>query len=248
MNRAFPDHEIHTRSLAISGCMPADFTEKSQQLFDLSMVTSLTLSDCNLYLLTEHLAPVVELRNLTHFQCDTRDSFFPAHSSILHSFFTRNESLKHVHLNICSIADEILAPSQLESGSSAATGSFLWPLRRRLESLSWHDPGGYSTIHFSVKISSTSLTARSLECICHNFPRLQQLGIEAPEELHLSEDEKAKQTSVLHWKGRQTFLTYLVSRKKYLPSDCYMPAELMFHRSRSHISSISELSSFTKSL
>jgi hypothetical protein len=239
--------KVCAKGLSISGCMPVVFTSKLHLMFDLNMLTSLSLFDNNLYLLVEHLAPFAELRNLTRFQWNTRDSMMPEHTSILHDFFVRNAGLEHVHLSVSSIGGVICAPDQVGSEPVVATGSLLlWPLRHQLRTLAWHDAGGMRATFLSITFSSNSLTVKSFEFVCRNFTRLQQLAVQAPEQLHICEREIAQQTELWHWKGRQTFLTYLVSPSHFIICSSNNGTDV--HRSRSYISKIWRLSIYARDI
>jgi hypothetical protein len=197
-------YTIQTETIVISGYMPMGFIAKACHLIDLSMLTSLRLFDINLWLLLNGLAPVVELCNLTRFQCYTRDGISSRRDpSILHDFFQRNKSLKHVHMSMSGMDDiPICAPKQLDTESSTATASYLWPLRDRLESLIWHDSYPRCSDCYGAQCSVTHLNARWFDFLCRNFPHLQQLGLKGEQQPNLLEAELAT--------CREKVLTYLV--------------------------------------
>jgi hypothetical protein len=174
-------HRISTRSLTITGCMPRSFGDKVGEIFDWSMLTCLNLFEGNLWLLQDIHAQqydTPEFCNLVRFQCYTSDHIFEHDTTMLHSFFERNESLRHILLSISGIARlPVDTPEQLELDNPTIGDYFvLWPLRHQLQTLVWHNP---SQAHRPTQVKP--LSARSLECICRNFTQLRELGITAPQ-------------------------------------------------------------------
>jgi hypothetical protein len=173
--------QISTRSLSIAGCMPRSFGDHIGAMFDWSMLTSLNLFEGNLWLLQDilgHHFDTPTFCNLVRFQCYTLDHIFEQDTFILHEFFTQNQSLRHVLLSISGVARlPVDTPERLELDNPTIERYFiLWPLRHQLRTLVWHNPSkAYRSTHVKP------LSASSLECICQHFPRLQELGITAPE-------------------------------------------------------------------
>jgi hypothetical protein len=155
----------------MSGCMLLALASKLRHMFDLSMLTSFTVFDSILYLV-QGMASTAELCNLTHFRCSTVDSMSSQHSDDFYTLFAWNNSLEHVYLSISWIGSVICLADQPELEHTPTAASILWPLRHRLRSLVWHEPGDVEPDEFADQSSGNGLTARSFDCTCGNFPRL----------------------------------------------------------------------------
>jgi hypothetical protein len=205
--------KIRTRRLTIHGCMPTGFTSNIPRMFDWSMVSSLSLFDGNMSLLFDGIASIPELCNLVHFQCCTISVIRPEESRVWQRFLERNRNLKHIQLGMIMLAQLPIRSPQQEAGESSASDmdSPLWLTHHRLRSLAWYDA------LYDSRATQVSTVGAALSLICHNLPRLQELGIAAPPGAH----DSAGIVSV------DSLLQSLVS--KYLSeasTRCYMRADL----------------------
>ncbi|KAL5116569.1 hypothetical protein ACEQ8H_005565 [Pleosporales sp. CAS-2024a] len=177
-------HKISAGSLTIIGYLPPGLGGKLDQMFNWSMLTSLSLLEGDLCLFQDVLAArrsILGLCNLLYFQCYTDDCIFERYIIMLHDFFKQNNRLKHVLLSISGLARLRLDISeQLQLSESNMEESFIfWPLRHQLETLVWHDPIRIPPLgHFGIQ--REPIGAKALQCLCDNFPQLQELGIMAP--------------------------------------------------------------------
>jgi hypothetical protein len=196
-------HMIRSRTLAMSGYMPLGFTWDIPQMFDLSMVTILVLNDFNLDVLVDTLAPANALCNLVQFRCTSLDILMPEYVSTLQSFFERNAPLKHVQMSLVGLSD---FPSHLIGTATTEfvdPNSFLWSLRRQLQSLAWYDPQRTISDDSDSRVLMGYLSLSSLQSLSRNFPCLQQLGIKAP--------DQPNTFAIEHISWKEHLLAYLVS-------------------------------------
>jgi hypothetical protein len=184
--------------------MPLPFTRTMPRFFDLSVLTKLSLFDCNLSLLLDDLAPAVEVTNLTHFECSTRDMVAVDHTEVLQDFFERNTRLEHLRLSLCLLADlPMRSPHPANEEEESAEEVLIWPLRGKLRTLSWHDSQPTQFTEGPFNWQKGFLYSQSLEWICQEFPKLRQLGFKAPESTGITI------TGTKKW--RDQLLDYLVS-------------------------------------
>ncbi|KAF2833070.1 hypothetical protein CC86DRAFT_4605 [Ophiobolus disseminans] len=194
-------HTIRSRELAISGYMPLGFTRNIPQMFDLAIVTSLVLNDFNLWVLAESLVPSDALCNLVHFRCSTLDAVVPEHATILQKLFERNTRLKHVQLSLGGLAHyPHNPPESMTIEDYIDPASILWSLHCTLETLAWHDMQRTISNDGDSPRVLGYLCPSSLESFARNFPRVQQLGLKAPDQPLLDAE---------HANWKEDFLAYL---------------------------------------
>lgn len=175
---------VTTQELAMSGSIPQSFTLSMSQIFDLFVVTKLTLFDCSTQdFVTLSRAP--ELKNLAKLHFRTVDAMTLFDVADFHNLFERNHNLQHVFLSLEGLTAIPIEPqSYLQTHSPSAftnfSPSYLSPLRQRLRTLSLFDPMWAEMQGTDAYPSVEFLQGPSLRYICREFGSLQQLGFQAP--------------------------------------------------------------------
>ncbi|EUC33989.1 hypothetical protein COCCADRAFT_25776 [Bipolaris zeicola 26-R-13] len=168
----FPNKQIVSRELMFDGYLPGGFVSAIPHMFNLSHLTRLSLYTDNFWY-WKPLFSSPELRNLTHFDFHSPDSFDHEKSMDLEDLFTRNQNLRHLNLHMRLLKTVSLEPLLADDGSTLA--SYISPLCPRLKSLSLFD------LWSVEKRASYFPSMASLDTICDELGALEQFGLRVAE-------------------------------------------------------------------
>ncbi|EUC47541.1 hypothetical protein COCMIDRAFT_89850 [Bipolaris oryzae ATCC 44560] len=168
----FQNKQIVSRELMFDGYLPGGFVSAIPHIFSLSHVTRLSLYADNFWY-WKPLFSSPELRNLTHFDFHSPDSFDDRKSLDFEDLFTRNQNLQHLSLHMRFLKTVPLEPMLADDGSTIT--SYIWPLCPRLKSLSLFD------LWSVEKRVSYFPSMASLDAICNELGALEQFGLRVAE-------------------------------------------------------------------
>lgn len=168
----FQNKQIVSRELMFDGYLPGGFVSAIPHIFNLSHITRLSLYADNFWY-WKPLFSSPELRNLTHFDFHSPDSFDVRKSMDFEDLFTQNQNLQHLSLHMRFLKTVPLEPLLADDGSTMS--SYIWPLCPRLKSLSLFD------LWSVEKRVSYFPSMASLDAICDELGALEQFGLRVAE-------------------------------------------------------------------